>query len=93
VVTVPAISLSQGAQYLVDKYGGRPTVVAMRSAENEDGKSNIRGTRPVATMVSWVFDVEDIVAKNKKARVPGTKDPRNKQKREAFCSTRLRSSL
>jgi hypothetical protein len=51
----------------------------MRSAENDDGKSNIRGTRPVTVMVSWVFDVEDIVAKNRKARVPGTKGLANRK--------------
>lgn len=72
-----ATPLSEGAKYLINKYGRRPTVVAMRTSENEHGKSTVRGTRPVAVMVSWVFDVEDIVAKNQRTRVPGTKGPGN----------------
>ncbi|KAJ6468768.1 hypothetical protein C8R45DRAFT_956071 [Mycena sanguinolenta] len=61
-----------GAVYLLDKYGNRSSVQAMRSVDSDvrTGKSNVKGGRPISVLVEWVTDIEDIMRKHHNQRIP-----------------------
>ncbi|KAJ7918545.1 hypothetical protein B0H13DRAFT_2321292 [Mycena leptocephala] len=67
---VPPEPTTPGAIYLLDRYRGRTSVIAMRSTDSDVGKSNVRVSRPVAVLVGWVRDVDDIMLKHENKKIP-----------------------
>ncbi|KAJ6607033.1 hypothetical protein B0H10DRAFT_2228341 [Mycena sp. CBHHK59/15] len=85
-------------EYLTMKYGGRPTVIAMvrAAAQEKDAekdaerrKSKNKFPYPVAILVDWITDVDEILRKHENGRVPAVgaddgKKSKTRTKRPTF---------